>query len=171
MLCSIDFFCIIDLNSSKLKNKFDSNLHLLTKLDTFSLIYTKLMFRVIPCEITHLKNESLPIVFILSTKSAHPMRFHNSEYQPRSGGWDSGLCVLIWPILYSILDREKNLRSWFFFGQKLCCFRWNDPLGEYSPHSLLKQTKSFKIFWQFSLNKNNKMYNWNEFMVFSVIRN
>ena len=37
---------------------------------------------VIPCEITHSKNESLPIVFILSTKSVHPMRFHNPEYQP-----------------------------------------------------------------------------------------
>ena len=34
---------------------------------------------VIPCEIT---NESLPIVFILSTQSVHPIRFHNSEYQP-----------------------------------------------------------------------------------------
>ena len=38
--------------------------------------------RVILCEITHSKNESLPIVFILSTLSAHPMRFHNPEYQP-----------------------------------------------------------------------------------------
>ena len=37
---------------------------------------------VIPCEITHSKNESLPIVFILSTQSVHPMRFHNPEYQP-----------------------------------------------------------------------------------------
>ena len=37
---------------------------------------------VIPCEITHSKNESLPIVFILSTQSVHPMRVHNPEYQP-----------------------------------------------------------------------------------------
>ena len=28
---------------------------------------------VIPCEITHSKNESLPIVFILSTQSVHPI--------------------------------------------------------------------------------------------------
>ena len=38
--------------------------------------------RVIPCEITHSNNESLPIVFILSTQSVHSMRFHNPEYQP-----------------------------------------------------------------------------------------
>ena len=37
---------------------------------------------VIPCEITHSKNESLPIVFILITQSVHPMRVHNPEYQP-----------------------------------------------------------------------------------------
>jgi hypothetical protein len=42
----------------------------------------KKAFRVILCEITHSKNESLPIVFILSTQSAHPMRDHNPEYQP-----------------------------------------------------------------------------------------
>ena len=35
----------------------------------------------IPCEITHSKNESLPIVFILSTQNVHPMRVHNPEYQ------------------------------------------------------------------------------------------
>ena len=38
--------------------------------------------RVIPCEITHSKNGSPPIVFILSTQSIHPMRVHNPEYQP-----------------------------------------------------------------------------------------
>ena len=38
--------------------------------------------RLIPCEITHSKNASLPIVFILSTQSVHPMRVHNPEYQP-----------------------------------------------------------------------------------------
>ena len=38
--------------------------------------------RVIPYEITHSKNESLLIVFILSTQSVHPMRVHNPEYQP-----------------------------------------------------------------------------------------
>ena len=37
---------------------------------------------VIPCEITQSKNESLPIVFILSTQSVYPMRFPNPEYQP-----------------------------------------------------------------------------------------
>jgi hypothetical protein len=37
---------------------------------------------VIPCEITHLKNVSLQIVFILSTQSVHSMRVHNPEYQP-----------------------------------------------------------------------------------------
>jgi hypothetical protein len=37
---------------------------------------------VIRCEITHSKNESLPIVFILSTQRVHPMRVHNPEYQP-----------------------------------------------------------------------------------------
>ena len=37
---------------------------------------------VIPCEITHSKNGSPPIVFILSTQSIHPMRVHNPEYQP-----------------------------------------------------------------------------------------
>ena len=37
---------------------------------------------VIPCEISHSKNESLPIVFIRCTQSVHPMRFHNPEYQP-----------------------------------------------------------------------------------------
>ena len=36
--------------------------------------------RVIPCEITHSKNESLLIV--CSTQSVHPMRFHNPGYQP-----------------------------------------------------------------------------------------
>ena len=36
---------------------------------------------VIPCKITHSKNESLPNVFILSTQSVHPIRFHNPEYQ------------------------------------------------------------------------------------------
>ena len=40
------------------------------------------MLWVIPCEITHSKNESLPIFFILSTQSVHPMRVHNPEYQP-----------------------------------------------------------------------------------------
>ena len=35
--------------------------------------------RVIRCEITHSKNESLPIVF---TQSVHPMRVYNPEYQP-----------------------------------------------------------------------------------------
>ena len=39
-------------------------------------------FGVIPCEITHSKNGSPPIVFILSTQSIHPMRVHNPEYQP-----------------------------------------------------------------------------------------
>ena len=43
--------------------------------------YIEYNFRVIPCEITHSKNESLPIVFIRSTQSVHPMRFHNPEYQ------------------------------------------------------------------------------------------
>ena len=42
---------------------------------------------VIPCEITHSKNESLPIVFILSTQSVHPMRVHNTEYHtPMTSG-------------------------------------------------------------------------------------
>ena len=39
-------------------------------------------YRGIPCEITHSKNESLPIVFIISTQSVNPMRYHNPEYQP-----------------------------------------------------------------------------------------
>ena len=34
---------------------------------------------VILCEITHSKNESLPI---LRRQSVHPMRVHNPEYQP-----------------------------------------------------------------------------------------
>ena len=42
----------------------------------------KIALQVIPCEITHSKNESLPNVFILSTQSVHPMRVHNPEYQP-----------------------------------------------------------------------------------------
>ena len=44
--------------------------------------HTYFLTGVIPCEITHAKNESLPIVFILSTQSVHPMRVHNPEYQP-----------------------------------------------------------------------------------------
>ena len=36
----------------------------------------------IPCEITHSKKGSLPIVFILSTQSVHPMRVHNPEFKP-----------------------------------------------------------------------------------------
>ena len=31
---------------------------------------------------SHTSNASLPIVFILSTQSVHPMRVHNPEYQP-----------------------------------------------------------------------------------------
>ena len=31
---------------------------------------------------SHTKNESLPIDFILSTQSVHPIRVHNPEYQP-----------------------------------------------------------------------------------------
>ena len=48
---------------------------------------------VIPCEITHSKNESLPIVFIFSTQRVHPMRFYNPEYQPpvTSGSRVTGL--------------------------------------------------------------------------------
>ena len=47
---------------------------------------------VIPCEITHSKNESLPIVFIRSTQSVHPIRFNNPEYQPpvTSGSRETG---------------------------------------------------------------------------------
>ena len=47
---------------------------------------------VILCEITHSKNESLPIVFILSTQSLHPMRVNNPEYQPpvTSGSRETG---------------------------------------------------------------------------------
>ena len=49
----------------------------------FLSIYSHLVKKlgVIPCEITQSKNESLPIVFILSTQSVHPMRVHNPEYQ------------------------------------------------------------------------------------------
>ena len=41
---------------------------------------------------SHSKNESLLIVFILSTQSDHPMRFHNPEYQPpvTSGSRETG---------------------------------------------------------------------------------
>ena len=47
---------------------------------------------VILCEITHSKKKSLPIVFILSTQSVHPMIFHNPEYQPpvTSGSRETG---------------------------------------------------------------------------------
>ena len=41
--------------------------------------FQMLSLRVIPCEITHSKNESL---FTLSTQSVHPMTVHNPEYQP-----------------------------------------------------------------------------------------
>ena len=46
------------------------------------IFYIEYNFRVIQCEITHSKNESLPIVFIRRTQSEHPMRFLNPEYQP-----------------------------------------------------------------------------------------
>ena len=38
------------------------------------------------------KNESLPIIFIGSTQSVHPMRLHNPEYQPpvTSGSRETG---------------------------------------------------------------------------------
>jgi hypothetical protein len=48
------------------------------RLPRIGLILTGL--RVISCEITHSKNESLPIVFILITQSIHAMRVHNPKY-------------------------------------------------------------------------------------------
>ena len=45
-------------------------------------IILKYDLQVIPCEITHSKNGSPSIVFILSTQSIHPMRVHNPEYHP-----------------------------------------------------------------------------------------
>ena len=55
------------------------------------------MSRVIPCEITHSKNVSLSIVFILSTQSVHPMRVHNPEYQPpvTSGSRVTGCAIFV----------------------------------------------------------------------------
>ena len=52
---------------------------------------------VIPCEITHSKNASLTIVFILSTQSVHAMRVHNPEYQPpvTSGSSVTGCANLV----------------------------------------------------------------------------
>ena len=52
---------------------------------------------VIPCEITHSKNESLSIIFILSTQCVHPMRVHNFEYQPpvTSGSRITGCANLV----------------------------------------------------------------------------
>ena len=41
------------------------------------------IFNFLTCiEITHSKNESLLIVFILSTQSVLTMQFHNPEFQP-----------------------------------------------------------------------------------------
>ena len=58
---------------------------------------------VIPCEITHSKNLSLPIVFILSTQCVYPMKVLNPEYQPPV---TSGSRVTV------------------------CDFKWNDPKRE-----------------------------------------
>ena len=70
-----------------LKFKQSLNIDLLKITSTI----TRLL-RVIPCEITLSKNESLPIVFILSKQSVHCMRFHNPEYQPpaTSGSRETG---------------------------------------------------------------------------------
>ena len=59
--------------------------------------------RVIPCEITHSKNESLLIVFILSTQSVHPMRVHNPEYQPpvTSGSRVTGCANFVYQSFFS----------------------------------------------------------------------
>ena len=55
---------------------------------------------VIPCEFTHPKNESLTIVFIHSTQSVHPMRFHNPEYQSpvTSGSRETGCTHFVNPV-------------------------------------------------------------------------
>ena len=56
----------------------------------FSILWTKILVLVwFIAGSFHVKskNESLPIVFILSTQIVHPMRAHNPEYQPP---WTSG---------------------------------------------------------------------------------
>ena len=58
-------------------NHFELTTH--THID---IVYWKTNFRVISCEITHSKNETLSIVFKLSTQNVHPMKFLNLEYQP-----------------------------------------------------------------------------------------
>ena len=58
-----------------------------------------------------LKNESLPIVFILSTQSVYPMRVHNPEYQP--------------PVTFG--SRLTGC-VWFIFW--VCDFTWNDPIRD-----------------------------------------
>ena len=57
-----------------------TNFSILLRLKIYYYQYVE-PFWVIPCEITHSKNELLLIVFILSTQSVHPMRVHNPEYQ------------------------------------------------------------------------------------------
>ena len=46
----------------------------------FFLLGASDRLRVISCEITHSKNESLTIVFIRRTQSVHPMRFYNPQF-------------------------------------------------------------------------------------------
>ena len=80
---------------------------------------------VIPCKIIHSKNESLPIVFILSTQSAHPMRVHNPEYQPpvTSGssvtGWTKKFC----PIKVGLFLLIVKICTSFYSGTRRLIFR------------------------------------------------
>ena len=53
------------------------------------LVNNKLDIRVIPCEITHSKNESQKMntfrlfsYLVHKVYNVHPIRFHNPEYQP-----------------------------------------------------------------------------------------
>ena len=93
--------------------------------------------RVIPCEITHSKNESLSIVFILSTLSVHLMR-------------------LIFRIMnshrmYILSTKYENIWKWFIFW--VCDFTWNDPLDIRVLIQLLHT-----LFYKISLQQGNICY-------------
>ena len=74
------------LLKTRKKGRGHKRLNVCLYIQELLLLYT-IGKRVIPCEIKHSKNESLPIVFILSTESVHSMRVHNPEYHDSCDFW------------------------------------------------------------------------------------
>ena len=59
------------------------------------------------------------------------MKFVHPVILEPEGGWYSELFTLIEPILV-YLTEKKIWDHEFFFGQKLCGFRWNDPIVKFN---------------------------------------